>query len=384
LSVQYAGSSPATVNLPSSFTFTKGNAGTQGFSVTLPSVGSYTISATGTASDGTSISGSSTFVVLSSSSNSAGTTLVSNAQAVVLSSNSSGAIIVVSVNASGPIIATQTSQTVIQSSRRDVLAAGNPATVAVEAETGGSNPAIGLLASSSVQGLQQSPDDAPRADDFFLDEGLLPVMASRRGDAANAGATEAIPWPAAALMSFSEGGVWGVIATFLPDKATGQSNRPGEGWKDPPFKANELDDILRERNAPKMSAPARIIDPNAGSYLPPEDNGRRTVAVQDADSLPAEIAVGWLPGAPNEVLDPPQADRSQFFAEVTAGAATHSAHAATSERTAGMEARDWVSMVAAALFAVGVTSLCAGGYDPAVNDREELSAVDLANRDRLG
>src|SRR5262249_28446831 len=154
-------------------------------------------------------------------------------------------------------------QTLIQSPKRDTLAAQNPTTAAPEIDVGGSNHAIDLIASSSVKGLQV-PDDPRSLDEFFLDEGLLPVMASRRGDGGDAAGADKVLWPAAALMNLPEAGLWSVIATFLPDRATWQSNPPAyEGWKSSPFKTpNELDDMLKERNVPKISTPARGIDPN--------------------------------------------------------------------------------------------------------------------------
>src|SRR5262249_42456659 len=104
------------------------------------------------------------------------------------------------------VVAPTLLQTILQTNNRDVIASPANAPIAVDTEVGGANPALGLSEPTSVRGLQFADNAGP--DEFFLDADLLPVTTARSRSGGDGGGMDKILWPAAALLSFSEGGVW--------------------------------------------------------------------------------------------------------------------------------------------------------------------------------
>jgi autotransporter-associated beta strand protein len=375
LGFSYAGSQAGSgIALPAPFTFTTGTGadnGTRSFPLTLPAVGSYTIFGSGPNQNrdvpGATITGSSIFLVVSpppipvpAPNPTPGVDPNILALESLLNQNNRGVL-------SATTIVVPTAQaTIFQVNNRDVISAPSNAPISVDTEAGGPNPALGLIAPTSATSMQTG--DLAGADDFFLDGDLLPVMAAR-SRSGEAGGMDRILWPAAALLSFTEGGVWTVIATFLPDRATGQSNPPSQesGQGTPgPNQSSELEEILRQRSAPpKTRPPVRNIDPNAGSYLGPTHDGSLTVAAREWDGVPTEVAAGLLENSEPAEKNSKQVARAEFFVGLSGSEATVSPWGST-DSAAGSAPRDWIWFVAAAVFAVGMT-----GFHPWHNDPEE-------------
>src|SRR5262249_4697969 len=116
-----------------------------------------------------------------------------------------------------PVLPQQPPQT-ITSANRDVIASSSNAPIAVDLEGGGPNPAVGLI----LPGGSEFRVESGGTNEFALDENLLPLMSVRRASDGQ-DATDKVRFPAAALLSFAEGGVWTVIATFLPEGTGGQT-----------------------------------------------------------------------------------------------------------------------------------------------------------------
>jgi hypothetical protein len=215
---------------------------------------------------------------------------------------------------------------VLQVNNRVIAGSTTNSPITVELDTGIPNPAIGMVISGTTP-IKDSLDGELRSDEVYsLDASLLPVILTRGSNTDQMSAPDKVLWPPAALITFSEGGVWAVMATFLPDNASGQN----PSGTQPPVGQNsdELEDMLRERFAPPTGPANRGANIHSGALIVPSPAKKQSEMDQTRDGLP---------GVPLSF--------------------NTSAKKGDSVDEALDESSDWMLMVATSLAAAGITTL---------------------------